>query len=76
MWVAEYDRQKAHGAWSPYETQEETARLDEEWRQRHAEHQQRVRQQMDEFNRQLAAAGGSMRKHLMNLLGQKENDRR
>ena len=76
MWVADYDRRKAHGAWSPYETQEETARLDDEWRQRHAEHQQRVRQQMDEFNRQLAAAGGSMRKHLMNLLGQKENDRR
>jgi hypothetical protein len=40
------------------------------------EHQQRVREQMEVFNRAPAAADGSMTKHIMNLFAQKENDRR
>ena len=74
-WLWNYERRKADGAWSALETEEETRRLDDAWRQRQPEHQQKMRDKMDEFERQLARAGGCLRTHIMNvLLAGKEND--
>ena len=76
-WLWNYERRKADGAWSALETEEETRRLDDAWRQRQPEHQQKMRDKMDEFERQLARAGGCLRTHIMNLLlAGKENDSR
>jgi len=76
MWVSDYERRKAAGAWSPCETEEETLRLDDEWRQRQPEHQRKMWEKMDEYERQLARAGRCLRMHIMNLLAGKENDSR
>ena len=68
LWAANYERWKADGAWSALETKEETWRLDLAWQQRQPEHQKQMRDKMNEFERQLALAGGCLRTHIMTLL--------
>ena len=67
-WVANYELRKAAGAWSALETEEETRKLDQAWQQRQPEHQQKMRDKMDVFERRLAFAGGCLQTLIMNLL--------
>ena len=76
MWAADYNRLKGRGVRGPDESPEETARLDEEWRQKQPEYQRLERQRMETFLSAMDAAGGSMTKHLMNLAAMNEDVRR
>ena len=67
-WKAAYLQAKRRkDVWTPDETAEETMRLDAAFQAQQPVHQARMRAKMQTFEAQVAAAGGDLKLHMMNL---------